>query len=87
MMKIGSAFAALIISAAVVTLAVTAALWLLPFFADSAHHWWFLPACNLVTLGCLITAGFKMRRAKPAEREEPRTPLVRRSPVTGLREF
>jgi hypothetical protein len=44
---------------------------------------WFMPACNLFVVACVIAS---LRRKKAAKEDDERlTPLVRRDPVTGLR--
>lgn len=62
------------------------------FLAGLAGPWihshrlapWFVPACNIFVLGCLVIASVQRKKAV-AEEDERLTPLVRRDPKTGLR--
>jgi hypothetical protein len=84
----------LAVAAAVLLLAIYGAVWLMPIFRSyllPSHHThtvarWLIP--QFVIWGC-VAAGifFSMRRRKLPDETERMTPLVRRSPTTGLREL
>jgi hypothetical protein len=84
MVRLFSALLAVAAAASVLWLSVRGAEGLLPFIQAHALSRWFVPACNLFVVFCLIVAGIKMRRSKRDE-DVPLTPVVRRLP-SGLRE-
>jgi hypothetical protein len=47
---------------------------------------WFVPACNLFVVACVGIASLR-RKKEAKEDDEPLTPVVRRDPVTGLRQL
>jgi hypothetical protein len=95
-----SAAAAIVIAATIVLLTIYGVerlfsiIHALPIIHAHRPHRWFTPVFfslislfNLVFVFCLvIPVALKEQRAKSA-REETLTPLVRRSPTTGMREF
>jgi hypothetical protein len=85
MVRLLSALSALLIAATVLWLSVRGAEGLLPFLKAHMLSRWFVPACNLFMVFCLVVAGIKMRRSK-RDGDIPLTPVVRRLP-SGLREL
>jgi|HubBroStandDraft_6_1064221.scaffolds.fasta_scaffold510381_2 hypothetical protein len=85
MVRLFSALLAVAAAASVLWLSVRGAEGLLPFLQAHALSRWFVPACNLLVIFCLIVVGIKMRRSKRDE-DVPLTPVVRRLP-SGLREL
>ena len=85
MVRLLSALLAVGIAATIFWLSVRGAQGLLPIIQAHALSGWFVPACNLFVVFCLIMVAMKRRRSKP-DRKVPLTPAVRRLP-SGLREL
>lgn len=86
MVRLATIPAALLVSAALLLLAVCAAQWFLPLVSHGIPLWLDL----LVSLGSAafgFAVAIEKQRTTPAQQDEPLTPLVRRSPLTGLREL
>ena len=47
---------------------------------------WFVPACNVFTMGCLVFVALRRKKSVAGD-DERLTPLVRRDPNTGLRQL
>lgn len=77
LLRIAIGLAALVVSATILILSVYGAWQSLPILMAAAQKWWFIPTVNLFTVACLVVAGFKMRRARMAEKDAPLMPLVR----------
>jgi hypothetical protein len=67
MVRLFSALLAVAAAASAFWLSLRGAEGILPFFQAHALSRWFVPACNLFVVFCLIVAGIKMRRPKRDE--------------------
>jgi len=83
MTRLIGALGALVVAATVLSLASYGAERLAPIIQTHLLSRWFVPACNLFIVLCLIVSGLKMRHSKPDE-PIPLTPLARR-PLSGSR--
>jgi hypothetical protein len=85
MTRLVGALCALVVAATVLSLAAYGAERLAPIIQAHLGSAWFVPACNLFVVFCLMIACWKRRRSK-LEEPVPLTPLARRL-LSGSREF
>ncbi|HEY0105145.1 MAG TPA: hypothetical protein VGB91_03605 [Rhizomicrobium sp.] len=91
--RMGALCAALAVTAILVAAAIFAVQWLLDVtmamhFHLSKSATVFLPSfTSMMICYWAVFIALRQRRAKKAEDDEPLKPLVRRSPLTGLREI
>jgi hypothetical protein len=64
MVRLFGAVSALLITTTILSLVIRGADWLLPILLTHGFPRWFVPACNLFTVFCLIIAGIRRRRLK-----------------------
>jgi hypothetical protein len=64
MVRLFGALSALLIAATILSLTILGVGWLFPIALSHGVSRWFVPACNLFTVICLIIAGLRRRRLK-----------------------
>jgi len=86
MTRLITAAIALLASAICLEIALFGAGYLGPWLQSHMVAPWFVPACNLFTVACLVAVVLRHKRAASDE-DGPLMPVVRRDPETGLRQL